>query len=75
VYHDYTRFPEVNRRIALPYVALGVSLAVQVCDFQAGEVAVKNSSCFSVFFLLLFIYCGRKLLLVPDTRAFSAFMF
>jgi hypothetical protein len=28
-----------------------------------------------VFFLLLFIYCGRKLLLVPDTRAFSAFMF
>lgn len=49
MYHDHSCFPEVNRRIGLPYVAMGVSLTVQVCDFQAHEVAVKKPSWFSVF--------------------------
>jgi hypothetical protein len=81
VYHDYSCFPQVNRRIDLPYVAMGVSLTVQVCDFQADKVAVKNSSWFSAFFLLFFSCCcccfcyGCKVLLASNRQVFSTCIF
>jgi hypothetical protein len=80
MYHDYSCFPQVNRRIDLPYVAMGVSLTVQVCDFQADKVAVKNSSWFSVFFLLFFsccrcFCCGRKVFLASNIQVFSTCIF